>query len=308
MLVPLVGLVTVAYALAVTLGKVWKYMLRPKRSMQVYGADRGAWAVVTGASYGIGKGFAQECAKQGFNVVLVARSTDKLEVLSKELRQCGADTRVVSLDCASPAAARTLADTIQQLPVTLLINNVGVALSMPTELSITSLDQVRNMIAINCGFSTELTRLLIPDLVRHAASMGVRAGIVNLSSITAHTSNPLLAVYGATKAYNLSLSKSLSVELAASNVDVLAAVPGYVVSNMSGIRRTSVSVASAGHVARMSLGTLGKSHTICPYVVHGLMKFIITTLPTSIVNAVMLSALSSVREKQQKRAKRNKKD
>jgi uncharacterized protein len=182
----------------------------------------GRTALITGASSGIGKAFAQELAQRGMSLVLVARSDDKLRLLGTELQQAyGIRTEVISIDLSQEGAAMKVYETVRarQLEINLLINNAGFLNYGAFEQIAPDLD--RQQVMLNVAAVVDLTHAFIPDLL--ACGQG---GIINLSSSGAFQPMPYMAVYGATKAFVLSFSEALWAEYRQQGLRVLALCPG----------------------------------------------------------------------------------
>lgn len=179
-------------------------------------------ALVTGASSGIGEVFARELMQRGANLVLVARSREKLDALAEELRsRSGVTVDVLTCDLSEPGAGTALAARLAErdLRIDVLINNAGFGLFGPLH----ELDPVRTaqQIQLNVAAPTELARALLPPMraQRHGA-------IVNIASTAAFQPLPYMAVYAATKAYILSFTEALWAETRATGVRVTALCPG----------------------------------------------------------------------------------
>ncbi len=185
-------------------------------------ARAGSNVLVTGASSGIGADLARVFAREGHDLVLVARSSDRLEALARELREAfGAAARVVPADLSVPGAAGGLRDRLARdgIGIDVLVNNAGFGLRGPFG----AIDPARQleMIQVNLVALTELTRLLVPEMVRRG-----KGRILNVASTAAFQPGPLMAVYCATKAYVLSFSEALAEELRSSGVTVTCLAPG----------------------------------------------------------------------------------
>lgn len=186
-----------------------------------YFQDRyGPWAVVAGASEGMGAEFARQLAGRGLNVVLVARRAELLTALAQELHKAhGVEVRPLPLDLASPTAAAQLADATQALDVGLVVYNaalspIGDFVSQPLEDNLRALD-------VNVRTPTAVAHHFAGRLVARG-----KGGLVLLSSLTAFQGSPFVATYGATKSYNLALAEGLWFELKPKGVDVLAVCAG----------------------------------------------------------------------------------
>jgi hypothetical protein len=179
-------------------------------------------ALVTGASGGIGLALARLLAADGHDLVLVARSGDKLAALADELGAAhGVAVTVLPADLSRPEAPAELAAALDArgIAVDLLVNNAGYGLyGAFTE---TSFDAERAMIQVNVLAVTELTKRLLPAMVARG-----RGRILNVASTAAFQPGPLMAVYYATKAFVLSFSEALANELEGTGVSVTALCPG----------------------------------------------------------------------------------
>jgi short-subunit dehydrogenase len=181
-----------------------------------------SWALVTGASGGIGMEMARDLAAQGHALVLVARKAGALQQLADELRQRhGTETLVVALDLSAPEAADQVAEKLREAGIepAVLVNNAGIGLfGLHTE---TRLDDEQAMINLNVVTLTRLTKLLLPAMVARR-----QGRVLNVASTAAFQPGPYMAVYYATKAYVLSYSEALAEELAGTGVTVTALCPG----------------------------------------------------------------------------------
>ena len=184
-------------------------------------------ALVTGASIGIGREIAVLLAQQGHDLVLAARSTDKLEALAAELRaQYGAASTVITTDLGRPGSAQALFDavTARGIHVDVLVNNAGFGLK--GRFLGLSLAEQQEMIQLNISSLTELSWLF----GRAMAQRG-HGRILNIGSIASFQPGPEFTVYAATKAYVLSFSEALDAELRPQGVNVTALCPGAVQTN-----------------------------------------------------------------------------
>lgn len=183
-------------------------------------ADR--WAVVTGASSGIGAEFARQLAARGMHIVLTARREDRLNALAEELdRLHGAKTLVVAGDLADPDMPRRLFDAVQQaeLDVALLVNNAGFG----QVASIDELDPERDIsvVDVNIRALTELTYLFLGPMRERG-----EGSILNVASVVAFQPVAYMAVYAASKAYVMHFTEGLWAELRGTGVQITALCPG----------------------------------------------------------------------------------
>ncbi|HEX6274976.1 MAG TPA: SDR family oxidoreductase [Polyangiaceae bacterium] len=184
----------------------------------------GIWALVTGASSGIGEEFARKLAERGANLLLVARSRDRLERLAGDLtRVNGVQARVIALDLSAPDGAASLLATLRQTGhfVELVVNNAGFGSAGP----VASLDAVREaaMVRLNVDAVAALTRGLLEPMLDEG-----RGGFINVASTAAFQAVPYMATYGASKAFVLHYTLALAAELRGTCVRAMALCPGPV--------------------------------------------------------------------------------
>jgi uncharacterized protein len=234
----------------------------------------GPWAVVTGASDGIGRAFARHLAGEGLHLVLVARRDAALQALADELRQAyGVDCRVLALDLSSPEALAQLAEATAGLELGLLVAAAGFGSSGP--LLEATLDDELGMVDLNCRAVTAQAW----HFGRRFAAQR-RGGLVLMSSLLAFHGTPRAAHYAATKAYVQSLAEGLRVEWAPLGVDVIASAPGPVRSGFEA--RADMQMAQAlppEVVARVTMQALGRRTTVRPGWLSKMLGWSLATLP-----------------------------
>jgi len=182
----------------------------------------GEWALVTGASAGIGTAFARKLAAQSVNVVLVARRADRLKALGTELSEKhGVKTRVIPEDLERDGVAERLVEWVRDLEIGILINNAG--FSRVGRFDRVPRDRILGMIRVNCLAVAALTHAFLPAMQARR-----RGAVIIVSSVAGYQPLGFAATYGATKAFDLMLGEALWVENRATGVDVLALSPGPV--------------------------------------------------------------------------------
>ena len=182
----------------------------------MFASRYGPWAVVAGASEGMGAEFARQLSARGLKVVLIAR---REQVLTELARTLPGETRCLALDLAQPDAAAQIAAATAELDVGLLVYNA--ALSPIGPFAEQSLEENLRALDVNVRTPTALAHHFVPRLIKRG-----RGGLVLLSSLTAFQGSPFVATYGATKSYNLALAEGLWAELRGTGVDVLSVCAG----------------------------------------------------------------------------------
>jgi len=180
-------------------------------------------AVITGASTGIGAIYAERLARRGYDLLLVARSADKLDALATKLvRETGRTVATVTADLSKADDVRALEQRLRaETSITLLVNNAGVGAT--ASLIDSSADDLDHMLQLNVLSLTRLTHAVAPGMV----ARGVGA-IINISSIAAVAPELLNGTYGGSKAYVLALTQSLHHELKDKGIRVQAVLPGAI--------------------------------------------------------------------------------
>lgn len=178
-------------------------------------------ALITGASSGIGAVYADRLARQGYDLILVARSRGKLNALAKHLSdQTGRSVEVVAADLTNKADSLRVEQILRNdASITLLVNNAGVGGVMP--LLASPVDDMEAMVSLNVTALMRLAYAAVPGFVARGAGT-----VINIASIVAIAPEILNGVYGGTKAFVLALSQSMQHELADKGVRVQAVLPG----------------------------------------------------------------------------------
>ncbi len=225
------------------------------------------WALITGASSGIGAEFARSIAGTGVNCVLVARRLERLKKLAAELTSAtNAECRCVKQDLTEDGFADRLRAATDDVPVGILVNNAGAGYSGQFETR--DPDRMAQMICLNCTAPVVLTRAYLPDML----ARGVGA-VINIASISSFLPVPFDAVYGATKAFNLHFGEALWAELYGRGIDVLNVCPNLTRTEFftaEGMGENVALTAAAksqdpAEVARIALDSLGKKTTVSPW-------------------------------------------
>jgi len=179
-------------------------------------------ALVTGATSGIGKAFADQLARERYNLCLVSRDAEKLQIQARVLSErYGIDVSTIPLDLAQSGAAQKVFDKVNDmdLSIQILINNAG--FNEAGHFLKTDLCKEVEMIHLHAIFTTEMMKFFLPDMIQNGYGR-----VCNLGSTGSYMPCPYDAVYGATKAYILSISKAIGAELKGSGVVVTTLCPG----------------------------------------------------------------------------------
>lgn len=232
-------------------------------------------ALVTGASAGIGEEFARQLASRGTSLVLVARRRERLQDLADELAGPDRSIEVLAADLTDAddlrRVERRLTDT--DAPVDLLVNNAG--FGMYGEFTALDGDRQLDMVTLNVNAPTRLAHAIAPRLRAEGGG-----GIINVASTAAFQPDPYGAVYGATKAYVLTLSEALHEELRGAGVRVTALCPGFTTTEFQDVASVdrgalpSPAVLTAEPVVRAGLDAFTRGQAVClPGVVNKLLAY-----------------------------------
>mmetsp|Transcript_10830 Transcript_10830/g.19593 ORF Transcript_10830/g.19593 Transcript_10830/m.19593 type:complete len:321 (-) Transcript_10830:499-1461(-) len=269
-----VGVVSLLFAISSVLKFAWQYFLRPASSFNKF---KGEWAVVTGASAGIGAGFVRSLAKRGVNVVLLARTESKMKDLAAKCTSYGVETKVIPFDfgSASDSDYVKLSQDLSGLTISILVNNVGVNVDFPTDFVDMESALMDQIVKVNISSTNRMTKMLLPGMITRK-----KGAIFMLSSAGGVFSPaPMLSVYSGTKTYMDALAVAMSGEVSRYGITVQSLAPFFVQTEMSKIRKTSLTVPSADSFAEKSLDALGQEVRLCPHWPHRVMTIALNLLP-----------------------------
>ncbi len=224
------------------------------------------WALVTGASSGIGKEFVRELAKQGFNLILVARNEKALSQLSLELKaKYSVQIRVISMDLAQGGAAQSLYEQVSDIDIGLLIPSAGIdEMGQFLEKDYAAL---QHMLRLNIESPSELAHLFGRKMAARRSQGKKRSGIILVASLFAYQGIPNFATYAATKAYILTLGEALTAEMRQNGIDVLTLSPGLTATPFAaGLKMNPILLPMVAQnpasVARVGLRNLGRKMSV----------------------------------------------
>lgn len=253
----------------------------------------GKWAVVTGASNGIGQEIAIYLAELGFDLVLVARSEDKLKLLAKDLSaKHDAKTLVLPYDLNNRSTVTDILKQTEQLDVGLLVAAAGFGSSGP--LLKANIANELEMLTINCEVPLAMSYFFGERFATQK-----RGGIILFSSLLAFQGAPNSANYASTKGYIQCLGEGLYVELKPYNVDVLISAPGPVATGFAEIADMQMSLAAnPKEVARLTINALGKNMTVRPGKIAKFLGWSLITAPRRIRVAIVKSIMDGMMKPQ----------
>lgn len=226
----------------------------------------GGWAVITGATSGIGKAYAYDLAKQGFNIAMIGRSSEKMSEVATVLEsKYNVKTEKILLDLNGPYDELKLKHTQECLKVlddrdvSILINNAGFgSFGKLGKTDNNSMLQHFNMIYTNTFPLPLITNIILPKIKARERN-GIKGAVINVSSVGARgTLIPGLSVYSATKAFDLRFSQVLAKELKADKIDVHCVLPGAVNTNMNKDPQ-GIFATEADEFSRHSLAQVGNT-------------------------------------------------
>jgi len=295
------GLLTTSHYLLRVLKFIFLFVRQSSLPRYLHGTN--SWALVTGASSGIGFGFAQELCRRGFNVVLHGRNPVKLARLKADLNRQYPDRSIriavadaLRSDLVSPV--EDIASTVRDLHLTVLINNIGGLAGIVTPdfktLDTHTAREVDDTINLNDRFATQLTRALLPVLVKNQPSL-----ILNVGSMATVMRMPYLSVYAAAKAYDMAFSSNLAAEMKAERreVEVLGILVGNVQTEARPGLATSTMTPSARVMARAALERVGCGRSVVHgYLPHALQQASLDCLPDALLGIFVQKEAKQLRE------------
>ncbi len=250
---------------------------------------RGKWALVTGASSGIGAAVARELAGRGARLILSARRGERLEALATELGAKGAETRVVVADLNDPAAPQQIFDATEGagLAVDILVNNAG--LGQYGAFHASPVEQELSQVRVNCEAVVRLSRLFVPRMMERR-----RGWVLIVASTASFQPLPYITTYAATKVFDRFFALGLAAEVARSGVKVTALCPGPTESEFFEVARAGAfkrRVQRVDEVARQGVEGLERGRrTVIPNWRGRFTSRLVRFLPTGLITGVVEKA------------------
>ncbi|MFQ5400596.1 MAG: SDR family NAD(P)-dependent oxidoreductase [Anaerolineae bacterium] len=246
-------------------------------NQQTFKQMYGPWALVTGASSGIGAELARQLAARGLNVAVAARRKERLDVLTNELERAhGVEARAIAVDLTAPDYLDVIESATNDIEIGLLVNNAGSV--VPGAFLKQGVDGRTRVVQLNVTAPMQLAHLFGQKMSRRG-----RGGILFVSSTSAFSGAPYMANYAGTKAFILSLGEGLHVELKPQGVDVTVLVPGPTRTEMVQSEGMDFSSSmpdmmwmNADAVAAAGLNGLGRQRVVVPGGMNKVMRFMMT--------------------------------
>ncbi|PWY84734.1 NAD(P)-binding protein [Aspergillus sclerotioniger CBS 115572] len=255
----------------------------PGKPLRSFG-PKGSWAVVTGASDGLGKEFALQLARADFNILLVSRTASKLDTLGAEIKTKfpSVQTKTLAMDFArnDDSDYEKLKALVDGLDVSVLVNNVGKSHNIPTPFALTPEDEMTDIVTINCLGTLRATQIVVPGMMQRKRGL-----VLTMGSFGGLLPTPLLATYSGSKAFLQQWSTSLGSELEPYGITVELVQAYLITSAMSKIRRTSATIPDPRSFVKSVLTKIGRNggsptyaYSSSPYWSHGLMAYFLTCI------------------------------
>jgi hypothetical protein len=246
----------------------------------------GPWALVTGASAGIGAEFARQLAAAGLNLILVARRKQRLDDLAAQLESAHkVNVQTVAADLARPDFISVIVSAAGSLEIGLLVNNAGFGLA--GHFLDHELEKELALLDVNCRAPLALTHVFGRQMAQRK-----RGGIIFVSSVSGFVATPFETHYSASKAYELWLAEALGFELEKNGIDVLALCPGSTDTEFHGVAGSrAVATMPVEPVVETAIRQLGEKPVAIPYwrnrLLVYLLKFTPRRLQTRVAGRVM---------------------
>jgi len=263
----------------------------------------GNWALVTGATDGIGKQYARSFAKRGLNVILVSRTLSKLEDVAKEIAETfNVQTQVIAVDFTSgPEIYTQIKQQIVGKDIGILINNVGMFHPAPDFfLDIPDREKViQDIIRCNITSVPMMCSLILPQMVQRKRGL-----IVNISSLSSVFPGPTLTIYSASKAFVSKFSNDLAAEYESQGIDIQVLVTGEVATNMNRQEGGTFSVPEASQYVESTFAYVGHTRYTTGFLPHSVLAIIVQLfnfIAPAFLERLMTKRLLAVREKAIKR-------
>ncbi|CAH8614894.1 unnamed protein product [Schistosoma curassoni] len=250
----------------------------------------GEWAIVTGATDGIGKVYAEELANDGLKIMLISRNEEKLLSIADEIgRNYHVETRIVTADFTSTDVYQRIEEAIDQLSsIACLVNNVGMGPPKFDYYATTdymSINFIKNIVFCNTLPIAIMTHIVLPKMLKQSTT---DMAIINIGSHSGYRPFPLLSLYSATKSFVNQLSRSISNENYDHRIHIQTVCPMFVSTKMISYCKMSLLIPDAKIYVQHALNMLGVEQETFGYIGHAIQAYINSFLPNSFLKYYML--------------------
>lgn len=278
-----------------------RQFIRSGKNLKKYGK----YAVITGATDGIGKAYAMALAKKGMSIVLISRTEAKLVAVKEEIdakNYSDVDVKYIVCDYSKfdDKAKAAVKAGLDGLDIGVLINNVGVSYRYPRFFHEITDEEVINLTEMNVNSTVWMTRFVLPQMLEKK-----KGAIVNISSGSAMYTLPLLAQYSAAKSFIEKFTLALHAEYSSKGVSVQCQIPFYVSTKLAKMRK-SFTVPTPDQFAKLGCKFIGHDDpVVSPYWVHAVMGYFMDRLPSFIVTKGIMSMHLGIRKRGLKKDAKN---
>lgn len=271
--------------------------IRPGKNLK----KLGEWAVVTGATDGIGKAYCMALAKKGVSIIMISRTESKLKSVKAEIDEKGypgVDVKFIVCDYSNfdKAAKERVKKGLEGLEIGLLVNNVGVSYRYPMYFHELTDEEVSGLLTLNIDSTVWMTRMVLPSMLERKSG-----AIVNISSGSALYSLPLLAGYSGAKSFVEKFSRAINAEYRDKGVTCQCQVPFYVATKLAKLRK-SMTVPTPSEYVAMAIKWVGyPDAVVSPFWMHAIQGWIMFQLPDFVLAKGIMQMHLAIRKKGKKK-------
>ncbi|XP_055283910.1 17-beta-hydroxysteroid dehydrogenase type 3 [Moschus berezovskii] len=236
----------------------------------------GEWAVITGAGDGIGKAYSFELARQGFNVVLISRTLEKLQAIAAEIEwTIGSTVKIIQADFAKDDIYEYIKEKLKGLEIGILVNNVGMLPNLLPSHFLNTPDDIQSLIHCNITSVVKMTQLILKHMKSRQKGL-----ILNISSGVALFPWPLYSTYSASKAFVCTFSKALQAEYKEKGIIIQVLTPYAISTPMTKCLNTNMITKTADEFVKESLNYVTIGDETCGCLTHEILAIILSLIPS----------------------------
>jgi len=276
---------------------LWPYVIAKRLGISKDVKKFGEWAVITGATDGIGKAYAQILAAKGMKLCLISRTQERLDQTAKEIVEAtSASVKTIAFDFGTTKIAdyAKLEEQLKKLDIGVLVNNVGMGYGYPEYFHKFpgGKDEIQKLIQVNCTSGAMLTHMVLPAMVEKH-----KGAIVNISSASGLFVAPLISLYSGSKAFMDMFTRGLQVEYAGSGVIIQAVAPFFVTTKLARLRTSTFFAPSPMDYVRSAVSLIGVQATTVGYMSHGLQLMAIRIFPQWLIAKLAFGQMAATRKR-----------